>query len=132
MAHILKPGKTDNARKSHLGKSFLSDSLPQMMQKDTFCFSNISLCSFLTGEGFDCKDMIHCTVATLSPLNGDILLPYRFTEVKRLQPDVACALHDHSFITPTCTSMGINSKAREHRSILREVLVSHGGFVHRE
>lgn len=53
-------------------------SLPQIIQKDAFCFftfSNISLCSFLTREGLECRDMKHCIVATLLSLNRDTLLP---------------------------------------------------------
>lgn len=47
-----------------------------MMQKDDSCFLTFPtfLCSFLTREGFECRDMIHCTVATLLSLNGDILI----------------------------------------------------------
>lgn len=45
---------------------------------------------------------------------------------------VACALQDCTFTTPACTSVGMNTKAGEHRCLLQEELVSHGGLVYTE
>lgn len=82
---------------------------------------------------FECRDMIHCTVATLMSLNRDVSLPTQ-TEILRGKGTVyvAHALQDCSFIIPTCTSMGMNSKAGVYRHLLQEELVSHGGLVYTE